>query len=77
VAGGAFDAKIRHADAAISANYADILVLSARQVMVAIEITTSKSGSGSYNTEDIYVFMKRFRRTATLTQSMSSFPAGL
>jgi len=55
VAGASFDARIRHAGVAISANYAELLVLSARQVIGAIEITISKPGSGSYNTEDIYV----------------------
>lgn len=55
MAGASFDARIRHAGVAISANYAELLVLSARQVIGAIEITISKPGSGSYNTEDIYV----------------------
>lgn len=53
-----FDSKISSDASAISTDYASIVALSVRQVLGAIEITLSKNSDGSFNTDDVMVFMK-------------------
>ena len=42
----------------VSLEYADLLALSARQVMGTLDITLSKTGGGEWNFSDTKVFMK-------------------
>ncbi|EIN10412.1 DUF1793-domain-containing protein [Punctularia strigosozonata HHB-11173 SS5] len=52
------DAKIQSDGSAISADYASIVALSTRQALGATEITLSKNTDGSFNTNDVLMFMK-------------------
>ena len=54
-----FDAQVQ-ADAAsvVSAHYADLCAITARQVFSGMEITIGNTISGEYNTSDIMIFMK-------------------
>ncbi|KAI5119766.1 hypothetical protein M0805_009237 [Coniferiporia weirii] len=54
----AFDTQLKTAGSAFSSNYADLLSLSARQVMGAMEITLPASTSGTWDFTDVKVFMK-------------------
>lgn len=54
----AFDTKVNNDATKISTDYAAIVALSLRQALGAIEITISKNADGSYNTNDVIVFMK-------------------
>jgi hypothetical protein len=54
----AFDNKINGDASKISSDYADVVAISVRQALGAIEITISKNGDGSFNTDDVIVFMK-------------------
>ncbi|TRM67680.1 hypothetical protein BD626DRAFT_104598 [Schizophyllum amplum] len=51
------DDKIKSDAGAISTDYANVVTLSVRQALAAIEITTSKSGD-SYDTDDVMIFLK-------------------
>ncbi|EJD03589.1 DUF1793-domain-containing protein [Fomitiporia mediterranea MF3/22] len=53
-----FDARISSAGRTISQSYADLLALSARQVMGSLDITISKAADGSWKMWDLMVFMK-------------------
>ena len=53
-----FDAKVVADSNKISSDYAAITSLSIRQAFGAIEITISKDSNGSFNANDIIVFMK-------------------
>ncbi|KAF8300411.1 DUF1793-domain-containing protein [Clavulina sp. PMI_390] len=74
-AAATFDAKVQSDGSAISSAYADILALSARQVMGGIEITISKSSSGSYNTGDIMAFMKEISSDGNVNTVDVIFPS--
>ena len=52
------DAKLLAAGSAISSNYADLLALSARQVLGSIDITLALGSDGNWNFSDTLVFMK-------------------
>jgi hypothetical protein len=67
----AFDAKVRSDASAISSDYADIVDLSIRQAMAAIEITVSKNDDGTFNADDILVFMKGQKRLASVLLILS------
>ncbi|EEB88097.1 hypothetical protein MPER_14265, partial [Moniliophthora perniciosa FA553] len=54
----AFDAKLNTDANRISADYASITALSVRQAFGATEVTISKNSDGSWNTNDVIVFMK-------------------
>ena len=54
----ALDAQLRDAGNSISAEYADLLALSARQVMGSLDITLSKTSGGEWNFADTKVFMR-------------------
>lgn len=57
-AANAMDASIRSAGSQISGDYADLLTLSLRQVMSAVEITVTKGSDNQWNTSDVKSFMK-------------------
>ncbi|KAF9019246.1 DUF1793-domain-containing protein [Hymenopellis radicata] len=52
VAANAFDRQLQSDAAAISSDYAGIVALSVRQALGATELTISKNGDGSWNTDD-------------------------
>jgi hypothetical protein len=55
----AFDAKVQsEATASVSAHYAALCAIAARQVYSGLEITVGKATDGSYNTSDVMVFVK-------------------
>lgn len=55
----AFDAKVlSEATASVSAHYAALCAIAARQVYSGLEITVGKAQDGSYNTSDVMVFVK-------------------
>lgn len=53
----ALDSKILGAAGQVSGNYADLLALTTRQAMSALEYTIGNS-SGSFNTSDVKAFLK-------------------
>ncbi|TDL21981.1 hypothetical protein BD410DRAFT_723660 [Rickenella mellea] len=57
-AGNAMDAKVLADARKISSPYADMVTMSARQVMSAIDITVKKDSSGKWNTSDVKAFFK-------------------
>lgn len=54
----AFDAELLNAGTTISNGYADLLALTARQVLSSIDITLAKGSDGNWNFTDTLVFMK-------------------
>ena len=54
----ALDAQIRADGQSISSDYADLLALTARQAMGAMEITIPLGSSSSWDTSDVKIFMK-------------------
>ncbi|KAG1815522.1 uncharacterized protein BJ212DRAFT_1481299 [Suillus subaureus] len=54
----AFDQKVQSDASAISSNYAGVVALSVRQAFGALELTLSKNSNGSWNTDDILMFLK-------------------
>ncbi|KIJ70075.1 hypothetical protein HYDPIDRAFT_78948 [Hydnomerulius pinastri MD-312] len=54
----AFDQKVQSDASAISTNYAGIAALSVRQAFAATELTVSKNSDGSYNSDDVLMFLK-------------------
>ncbi|KAG0709752.1 hypothetical protein DFH29DRAFT_978606 [Suillus ampliporus] len=54
----AFDQKVQSDASAISSNYAGVVALSVRQAFGALELTLSKNGDGSWNTDDVLMFLK-------------------
>ena len=56
----ALDQKILTAAAGVSAHYADIVSLAARQAIAGTELTITKSASdpSQWNTSDVKMFMK-------------------
>ena len=53
-----FDMRISDAGNDISPEYADILALSARQLMASLDITLSRTSGGVWNLTDTKIFMK-------------------
>ncbi|KAL5494541.1 hypothetical protein ACEPAI_2 [Sanghuangporus weigelae] len=53
-----FDSQILNTGQQFSAEYADLLALTVRQVMGCMDITLSKSSDGSWNMSDVKVFTK-------------------
>lgn len=58
------DTKIQSDASQISSDYADLLSLTLRQVMSAIEITILRDKSGNWNQSDVKVFMKNMDSTS-------------
>ncbi|TDL28683.1 DUF1793-domain-containing protein [Rickenella mellea] len=54
----AFDARVTQDAKRISDDYESIVALSIRQAFAATEITVSKNSNGSFNTDDVLMFMK-------------------
>ena len=54
----ALDNKIIGAATAISEHYADLVSLSARQVMGSLDITVSRDSQGNADASDVKIFMK-------------------
>ena len=74
-AGKTFDSKVLTDGTKVSNNYADLLILSARQVMGAIEITISKTSTGAWNTGDILAFIKEISSDGNVNTVDVIFPA--
>ncbi len=53
-----FDSSLLTAAQNISAAYGDLLALTVRQAMAALEITVSKKADGTFNTTDVMAFFK-------------------
>lgn len=54
----ALDNQILHDGSQISTNYYDLLALTTRQAMGAIDITVGQDSAGNLNTSDIKAFMR-------------------
>jgi hypothetical protein len=52
-----FDAKVESDANKISADYASVVALSIRQALGACELTISKNSDGTWNTNDVMLFM--------------------
>ncbi|PFH52830.1 hypothetical protein AMATHDRAFT_73955 [Amanita thiersii Skay4041] len=70
----AFDTKVNNDASRISADYAAIVKLSIRQALAATEITISKNNDGSWNTNDIIVFMKEISSDGNVNTVDVIFP---
>ena len=57
-ASSAFDARLSAAGNAVSPEYADLLALSARQVMGSLDIALPKNAGGEWEFSSTKVFMK-------------------
>lgn len=55
-----FDTQLMANASQISPEYADLLVLSARQTLASLDITISKDSNGNWNTSDVMIFMDDF-----------------
>lgn len=53
-----FDNELQNTGSAISSDYADLLALTARQVLGSIDITLAIGSDGNWNFSDALVFMK-------------------
>ncbi|KAL0949421.1 hypothetical protein HGRIS_009482 [Hohenbuehelia grisea] len=71
----AFDTKVQNDASKISADYAAIVALSIRQALGATEITISKNSDGSFNTNDVLVFMKEISSDGNTNTVDVIFPA--
>ncbi|KXN86419.1 hypothetical protein AN958_10281 [Leucoagaricus sp. SymC.cos] len=70
----AFDSKVNSDASKISSDYASIVAISARQALAAIEITISKNSDGSFNTNDVIVFMKEISSDGNINTVDVIFP---
>ncbi|KAF9523492.1 DUF1793-domain-containing protein [Crepidotus variabilis] len=71
----AFDSKVQSDASKISADYAAIVALSIRQSLGSTEITISKNSDGSWNTNDVIVFMKEISSDGNVNTVDVIFPA--
>ncbi|KAF7299431.1 hypothetical protein MIND_00892900 [Mycena indigotica] len=71
----AFDAKVQADASKISADYAGVVALSIRQALATIEITTSKTAFGTYDPNDVIVFMKEISSNGNMNTVDVIFPA--
>ncbi|TFK43420.1 DUF1793-domain-containing protein [Crucibulum laeve] len=71
----AFDSKVNIDASKISADYASVVALSIRQAMGATEITISKNSDGSFNKNDIIMFMKEISSDGNVNTVDVIFPA--
>ncbi|KAK7060516.1 hypothetical protein VNI00_001281 [Paramarasmius palmivorus] len=71
----AFDSKLSTDANKISADYASIAALSVRQAFGATEVTISKNSDGSWNTNDVIVFMKEISSDGNTNTVDVIFPA--
>lgn len=70
-----FDAKLNSDSSAISSDYAAITALSVRQAFGATEISISKNSDGSWNTDDVLMFMKEISSDGNTNTVDVIFPA--
>ncbi|KAF8914019.1 DUF1793-domain-containing protein [Gymnopilus junonius] len=70
-----FDSQVACDATKISADYASVVALSIRQVLGATEITLSKYSNGTYNTDDVIVFMKEISSDGNVNTVDVIFPA--
>ncbi|GLB33929.1 putative protein with domain of unknown function (DUF5127) [Lyophyllum shimeji] len=70
-----FDVNINSDANKISADYASVVALSVRQAMGSMEITVSKNSDGSFNTNDVIVFMKEISSDGNVNTVDVIFPA--
>ena len=54
----AFEASLVTNASAVSSHYADLVSLTARQVMASVELTVGGSGPSDWNTSDVKMYMK-------------------
>ncbi|KAL1661466.1 hypothetical protein GGF50DRAFT_117933 [Schizophyllum commune] len=71
----AFDAKLQSDASAVSDAYAAICALSVRQAFGAVELTISKNEDGSWNTDDVLLFMKEISSDGNMNTVDVIFPA--
>lgn len=71
----AFDSQVESDAYAISEDYAGVVALSIRQAMGSMEVTISKSTDGSWNTDDVLVFMKEISSDGNVNTVDVIFPA--
>ncbi|KIY74089.1 DUF1793-domain-containing protein [Cylindrobasidium torrendii FP15055 ss-10] len=71
----AFDAQVDSDAKAISNDYAGVVALSIRQALGATELTISKNGDGSWNTDDVLLFMKEISSDGNTNTVDVIFPA--
>ncbi|KAF9451663.1 DUF1793-domain-containing protein [Macrolepiota fuliginosa MF-IS2] len=70
----AFDTKVSSDASKISADYASVVALSIRQALAATEITISRASDGSFNINDIIVFMKEISSDGNVNTVDVIFP---
>ncbi|KAK0206362.1 DUF1793-domain-containing protein, partial [Desarmillaria ectypa] len=70
-----FDSQVESDASAISEDYAGIVALSIRQAMGSMEVTISKNADGSWNTDDVLVFMKEISSDGNVNTVDVIFPA--
>ncbi|THV08425.1 DUF1793-domain-containing protein [Dendrothele bispora CBS 962.96] len=69
------DTKVETDASAVSEDYAGIVALSVRQMLGSIEITLSKKSDGSFNTDDVLVFMKEISSSGNVNTVDVIYPA--
>ncbi|KAG5724965.1 hypothetical protein E4T56_gene12457 [Termitomyces sp. T112] len=69
------DSKVNSDASEISADYAAIVELSIRQAVGATEITISKNTDGTWNTDDIIIFLKEISSDGNVNTVDVIFPA--
>ncbi|KAG8722947.1 hypothetical protein FRC09_005472 [Ceratobasidium sp. 395] len=74
-ASNAMDTKINNDSNAVSSDYAAITSLSLRQAFGGTEVTISKTSSGAYDTNDIFVYLKEISSDGNMNTIDVVFPA--
>ncbi|KAG6873728.1 hypothetical protein C0995_011547 [Termitomyces sp. Mi166 len=69
------DSRVNSDASKISADYADLVTLSIRQAIGAMEITISKNSDGTWNTSDIIIFLKEISSGENVNTVDVIFPA--
>ncbi|KAI0036801.1 hypothetical protein K488DRAFT_81789 [Vararia minispora EC-137] len=70
-----FDAKVQSDASKTSSDYAALVALSIRQAFGATEITISKNPDGSFNTDDVLMFMKEISSDGNVNTVDVIFPS--
>ncbi|KAK7470511.1 hypothetical protein VKT23_001937 [Stygiomarasmius scandens] len=71
----AFDTQVQNDANRISSDYTGVVELSIRQSLAANEITISKNSDGTFNTDDVLVFMKEISSDGNTNTVDVIFPA--
>ncbi|KAM6494692.1 protein of unknown function (DUF1793) domain containing protein [Amanita muscaria] len=69
-----FGAAVQRDAVAVSTDYADVVALSVRQALGALEITISKTSDGSWNSSDVIVFLKEISSDGNVNTVDVIFP---